>query len=97
MFIGGQWIRVCDDGWEDTEAGVVCRQMGFGSSGRAQQFQISGSEDTEEIAIPNFSCSGNESTLLSCDHREIGMSNCDNSDEVGVICTGPTPGSAGYI
>ena len=90
MYIGGQWVRVCDDGWDDSEAGVVCRQLGFGSSGRVQQYQISGSG---EILIPNFSCSGNESMLLSCNHREMGMSDCDNSDDVRVICTGATPGS----
>ena len=90
MYIGDQWVRVCDDGWDDTEATVVCKQLGFGTTGRVQQFQISG--DEEQIKIPNFSCSGNESTLLNCNHREMEMMNCDNSDDVGVICTGATPG-----
>ena len=86
MFINQQWVRVCDDGWDDTEAGVVCRQLRLGSSGRVQQFQISGSG---ELVIPNSSCSGNES---SCSHREMGLSDCDNSDDVEIICTGSTPG-----
>ena len=34
MYIGDQWVRVFDDGWDDSEADVVCRQLGFGSSGR---------------------------------------------------------------
>ena len=91
VFVNGQWVMVCDDGWDDGEAGVVCRQLGFGSSGILQNFQISGNED--DIVIPNFSCIGNESALLNCSHTEIGMENCDNFDNIGVICTGATPGS----
>ena len=90
VFINHQWVRVCDDGWNEADAGVVCRQLGFGSSGRVQQFQISGSG--RELVIPIFFCFGNESTLLNCNHREMAMSDCDISDDVGVICNGPTPG-----
>ena len=104
MYISDQWVRVCDDGWDKNEADVVCKQLGFGTTGRVQQFQISGDEeeikfqssgDEEQIKIPNFSCFGNESTLLNCSHREMGMADCDNSDDVGIICTGTTPG--GYL
>jgi len=29
IFIGGQWGSVCDDDWNDVNAAVVCRQLGF--------------------------------------------------------------------
>ena len=93
MYIDNQWIGLCDHGWDDTDAGVVCRQLGFGLSGKSQHSQISGSGSEEEIVTPKlFSCTGNESELLSCNHTEMEIADCDNFDNVGVICTGATPG-----
>ena len=91
IFINEQWVTVCDDGWDDIIAGVVCRQLGFGSSGKIQQFLSSGSGKI--IKIPNFFCSGNESTLLGCSHREMEISDCDDSGDVEITCTGPTQGN----
>lgn len=29
VFVNSQWGSVCDDGWNDVNAAVVCRQLGF--------------------------------------------------------------------
>ena len=81
----GEWGTVCDDGWDDTDAGVVCKQLGFGSSGTRTYFgQGSGS-----IWLDSVTCTGSESTLASCGHLGVGVTrSCGHYEDVGVKCYG---------
>ena len=88
----GEWGTVCDDGWDDTDAGVVCRQLGFGSSGTAIGSASFG-QGSGPILLDSVTCSGNESTLASCGHLGVGITrSCSHSKDAGVKCTGSVPG-----
>ena len=78
---------MCDDGWDDTDAGVVCRQLGFGSSGTAIG-SANFSPASGSIWLADVSCTGNESTLASCGHLGVGITNCYRYEEAGVKCNG---------
>ena len=86
VYYNYQWGTVCDDGWDDTDAGVVCRQLGFGSSGTAI-----GSADFGQgsglIWLNNVTCTGSESALASCGHHGVGItSGCYHNEDAGVRC-----------
>ena len=84
----GQWGTVCDDGWDNTDAGVVCRQLGLGSSGISSGSAYFG-QGTGPIWLDNIACVGNESILASCGHLGLNITrNCTHSKDVGVTCHG---------
>ena len=84
----GVWGTVCDDGWDDTDAGVVCRQLGFGSSGSAIGSAGFG-QGSGSIWLDNVECTGNESTLASCGHLGLNITrNCSHNKDAGVRCYG---------
>ena len=79
---------MCDDGWDDTDAGVVCRQLGFGLSGTAIGSSGFG-QGLGQIWMSSVTCTGNESTLASCGHLGVGINNyCSHNEDAGVRCTG---------
>ena len=88
VYYNGAWGTVCDDGWDDTDSGVVCRQLGFGSSGTAIASANYG-QGSGPIWLNSVMCSGNESTLARCGHLGVGeIGNCNHSRDASVICSG---------
>ena len=82
----GEWGTVCDDGWDDTDAGVVCRQLGFGSSGTAIGSAGFG-QGSGSILLDNIECIGNEPIITSCGHLGVNITrSCSHSEDAGVIC-----------
>ena len=89
VFISGveEWGTVCDDFWDDTDATVVCRQLGF-KSGIARYGSKGFGPGTGEIWLDNVNCTGSETSLADCKHAGIGVSNCYHNEDAGVQCLG---------
>ena len=83
----GEWGTVCDDGWDDTDAGVVCRQLGFGSSGTAIGSAGFG-QGSGSIWLDSVTCTGSELILARCGHLGISIiRSCSHIEDAGVKCS----------
>ena len=92
----GVWGAVCLHSFEDVEAAVACRQLGFsgGISYQAPQMnKLTVDLEYEKFSIPvmvmwNVQCRGGESSLNHCEHRtDPNITQCSYSQgRAGVIC-----------
>ena len=82
----GIWGTICDDGWDDNDATVVCRELGL-LNGTAKR-QVQHGSDTGPVWLSQVSCLGNESKLSHCMHNGAGIiGNCSHAQDVGVQCS----------
>lgn len=80
--------HICSDGWDDKDAQVVCRELGF-SNGEAYYHSWQGFY--EEYYGPwwtsNVACNGTEDKLGDCHSDDWGsVSACANKNLAGVLC-----------
>ncbi len=86
VYHNGVWGTVCDDGWNITDASVVCRQLGYTGATSALSFAYFG-EGSGPIHYDDVACNGNETRLADCSHRGIGSHNCVHYEDAGVVCS----------
>lgn len=81
---GVSWGTVCDDGFDSNDARVACKMLGYsGSDVISNTLTVDG---TGPIFLDDLACSGNETSLLYCNHRGWASHNCGHSEDVGVSC-----------
>ncbi|KAJ8035487.1 Neurotrypsin [Holothuria leucospilota] len=86
IFINGEWGTVDEDPWDDNDADVVCRQLGYMFGGVAYRSAYFG-EGSGPIWLDSIQCTGSETNLLACTH-ETDTSEDSHSEDVGVACNG---------
>ncbi|XP_030845075.1 deleted in malignant brain tumors 1 protein isoform X2 [Strongylocentrotus purpuratus] len=80
----GEWGTVCDDGFDNDDAKVVCRQLGYRGEAVSLGNQRPG---TGEILLDDVGCLGVESNIGQCPNAGITVHNCDHNEDVSVTCS----------
>ncbi|KAF0290225.1 Deleted in malignant brain tumors 1 protein [Amphibalanus amphitrite] len=78
-----KWEHVCPGNWDSTDAKVVCKSLGYGSSGRSLRLSYYGA-GKPNIAVQEVLCTGSEPHLLACKHR-VNVQ-CSGNEVAGVVC-----------
>ena len=73
---------VCDTWWDNNDALVVCKELGF-IGGTAKEDSYFGNGD-KPFAMDNVQCSGSETSIVQCKYRHYAY--CGVEYAAGVVC-----------
>ncbi|XP_025101965.1 deleted in malignant brain tumors 1 protein-like isoform X2 [Pomacea canaliculata] len=86
LFHNGEWKSVCSSRFGDKSALVACRMAGFNSSAIVAATSNAYGSGAGRIIFDYVKCRGTESSLLDCRYKKLDITECDHSDDIGVIC-----------
>ncbi|KAM6927835.1 uncharacterized protein FYW49_004008 [Xenentodon cancila] len=82
-----QWSSVCEAGFDQQDAKVVCRELGCGPPSVLQGALYG--EVEAPLWMNKFNCGGHESALLDCKTSGLDRNICKNGRAVGLTCSEP--------
>ncbi|XP_025102894.1 deleted in malignant brain tumors 1 protein-like [Pomacea canaliculata] len=89
ILYNGTWSTVCDDSFQDVDAEVACRMLGFYSPGAVAVLSNMYGMGHGSILLDNINCQGTESNLEQCTHLGYYRHDCGHHEDVGIICNIP--------
>ncbi|XP_060064988.1 deleted in malignant brain tumors 1 protein-like [Ylistrum balloti] len=89
VFHSGRWGSVCSQGFEQPEADVVCRMLGYDHRDTVAEILPNSYFNhlpSQDILLDQLNCSGSVADISFCRTKDWGVTNCSRSQEVGVRC-----------
>ena len=84
---------ICDDSWDDSDASVVCRSLGYDSGIATSESEFG--DVAENFIMDDVICNGDEGHIIQCPHS--GSHNCDVYEGAGVRCVADLEGTFYFI
>jgi len=84
------WGTVCDDSWDNTDAAVACRQLGFSGANATALPNAAFGQGSGAIVLDNVACTGFEGSLVNCPY-DSHTADCIHSEDASVHCPITTP------
>lgn len=74
---------MCENGFDEVDAGVACRQLGYSDF---YTYNIFADVMSDKYWLENLQCSGSEEKLCACPSNGIGQESCGEFAGVRVSC-----------
>ncbi|KAH3793636.1 hypothetical protein DPMN_147151 [Dreissena polymorpha] len=84
IIIGKHRGTVCDDSWDNKDASVICKMLGYG--GGTAFFKAHFGQGSSSILFDDVQCNGTETSIMSCRHSGVESHNCRHTEDAGVKC-----------
>ncbi|XP_028407122.1 antigen WC1.1-like [Dendronephthya gigantea] len=93
VYHDGVWGTICADGWTDSNADVICKELNLGAVMESKivhqdRFKRQGGYKYDRIWLSALKCKGTESSIFNCD-KEWDDNSCSHLEDVGIRCSGP--------
>ncbi|GLC38444.1 hypothetical protein PLESTM_000727800 [Pleodorina starrii] len=85
VFVDGSWSNIDDAGFDEDNARVICRQLGFPSSAARVLSSLPYANNNPITKIWGLNCRGDESNIGACERTSI-TSGQRSSGAAGVAC-----------
>ena len=92
VYYRGIWAGICDDYFDQYDANVICRQLGYIAV--VEYYCCSKYNDSHIMGInqtlfwlDHLECTGSEKNIMQCRHAGWGNHDCASHESAGIQCT----------